>query len=208
MCFGSKNSAAKEAAAAREETARREAQRQAAITAGRGKIDSAFGQFNDGYFNDFQKAFTDNYNADLDRQHSTAVDKMIAALAGRGLTASTVGANRMGDLTRTYQDERAAIGNRAVDAANQLRGDIENQKTSLYGINESIANPDAIAARATAASTAVKAPTAYSPLGEVFASALQPISAFVSADRNSVNPRLPFNKQPTVYRSNSGRVVG
>lgn len=205
MCFGStKNTAADEARRAREETAAREAERQANIKAGQASIDSAFSGFNDNYFNDYASAYTGHYNPELDTQYADARDKLMAAFAGRGMLNSAVAAKQTGDLQRVYGNERAAIASRSLDAANDLRSKVEQQRTDLYNLNASAADPEQIAAQSTAASTAIKAPQAYNPLGEVFASVLQPLQAYISASNNSVNtPRRPVYTSPT----SSGRVV-
>lgn len=202
------NSAAKEAARARKETQARETARTGAVNQGRQSIDSAFSQFNDPYFQDFQGAYTTNFNTGLDQQFEQARGKLLAALAGRGMTESSVGANQVADLQKRYADERGAIGNRAADESNRLKSEIEQQRAALYQTNNSAADPASIATQATGAATALKAPRQFGELGQVFADILGPIGAGVAADRNSANPRFRMNQQPQVYsRSGSGMVV-
>lgn len=203
------NSAAKEAKRAREETQNRENARVGAINQGRQSIDSAFSQFNDPYFADFQNAYTTNYNTGLDEQFEQARGKLLASLAARGMTESSVGAGQVADLQKRYADERGAIGNRAADEANRLKSEIEQQRAALYQTNNQAADPASIATQATGAATALKAPRQFGELGQIFADFLGPVGAGVAADRNSANPRFSINKQPQVYsRSGSGRVVG
>jgi hypothetical protein len=210
--FGDKgggNSASKEAARARAETQQREEEKNARIGQGRQAIDSAFSQFGDPYFQDFQNAYTTNYNQSLDDQFASARDQLIAQLAARGMTESSVGAGKIGDLQKRYGDERAAIGNRAADEANSLKSQIEQQRAALYQTNNQAADPSTIATQATGAATALKAPRQFGELGQIFADFLGPIGGGVAADRNSANPTFGFNKQPQVYsRAGSGRVVG
>jgi len=204
MCLGRRdNSAQREAERARQETERREAERQAAILSGQQRIDDAFGGFNDDYFGQFTTSYKDNQFSQLDDQYANARDRMIAAMAGRGMLNSSTGQNAITDLTKRYNDERVNIAQRASDAANDLRSNIENSKTDLYGVNQSIADPETIATRATAASTAVRAPSTTSPLGDIFATALGPVVAYQNARVNS--PGRTY-RSPTAR--SSGRIVG
>lgn len=203
------NSSSKDAERARMETQRREDEKNARIGQGRQSIDAAFSQFGDPYFQDFQNAYTTNYNTALDEQFNTARDQLIAQLASRGMTESSIGANKTADLQKRYAEERAGIGNRAADESNRLKSEIEQQRAALYQTNQQAADPSTIATQATGAATALKAPREFGQLGQIFADFLGPIGAGVAADRNSVNPKFAMNKQPQVYsRAGSGRVVG
>lgn len=211
MCIGGGGGGDAEAARAREESKRQEAERQANIRAGQSAIDERFAQFNDPYYNTYRSAYTENYYPQLEDQYTQARDRLTSALANRGQLEGSVAAERYGELDKRYNQERTAIAQRAEDEANALRGRVEQQRSDLYQYNQSAADPQGVSARAQSEATALVAPQSYSPLGEVFASVLQPLAAYVSADRNSVNPSLGFNKQPTVYTSptstNSGRVI-
>jgi len=202
------NSAAKDAERARMDTQAREDQKNARIGQGRQSIDAAFGQFDDPYFQNFQDTYKTNFNTGLDDQFATARDQLIAQLASRGMTESSIGANKVAELQKRYGDERAGIGNRAADEANRLKSEIEQQRAALYQTNQQAADPSTIATQATGAATALKAPREFGQLGQIFADFLGPIGAGVAADRNSANPRFAMNKQPQVYsRAGSGRVV-
>mgnify|MGYP001004377967 FL=1 len=104
MCFGGKDNSRQQAAQAQAEQAAAEAARQSRIREGQANIDTAFGQFDDNYFGNFQKSFTDFYNPQIADQYARAKDKLIAALAGRGTLESTVGAAKFGDLEKTKLD--------------------------------------------------------------------------------------------------------
>lgn len=210
MCFGGGNDGSGEARDARLRAEADERYRKSAIIAGQKRIDTNFSQFDDGYFDNFREDYKSNYFPQLETQFNDANDKLTAGLAGRGMLESSVGASRLGDLQKTYNDERSSIGGKAFDAAQDIRARIENQKSNLYSYNTAAADPQGVAARARSEATALVAPQAFSPLGQVFASALQPIAAFVSADRNSVSPQLGFNQTSGGYSSptsSSGRVI-
>lgn len=162
-----------------------EADRQARIQAGQGAIDSAFGQFNDDYFTKFKNAYGDYYNPQVDKQYERAQDKLKAQLAGQGILESGVGNQAFADLAGTYSDSRAGISKQADAAVNGLRGNINNAKTALYTADAAAGDPGQIAAQATATSTALAQPQAYSPLADLFAGALNSYGAYRQA--NAVN---------------------
>lgn len=182
----------------------RERVRQGDIGLGRIGIDKAFNQFDDNYYKDYQKDYTDFYFPELDRQYGEVVDKTVAALAGRGMLESTVGGGKLGDLQREQGMARTNITNEGVDASNKLKGQVQNAKSSLYSLNEASANPQAVNAQAVGQATALVAPPSYSPLGQVFASALNSLANYQGARNNAPGRSYasPY-ANPTGYGSGS-----
>jgi hypothetical protein len=205
MCFGGgKDNSAAIAAQQDAQMKADEAERQAKIAAGQGKIDEAFGQFDTPYFQNYQNTYKGFYNPQIADQYKDARGKLIAALAGRGVLDSSIGANALARVEKQRADSEGMVANQAVDASNQLRGQVEQTKTNLYNLNRSAADPDGIAARATGEATAIAAPQSMSPLSNVFASAVQPFVMFNSADRTSMNPQLPWNRFSAAPLSGAG----
>lgn len=191
------------------ELAMREHERQRDIKRGQRKIDTHFGQFDDGYYTGYEQKYVDFYNPQLDRQFADARGKLIAALAGRGTLESTAGFGKMTDLQEEKDLAATTIANEAQDAANKLRSNVENAKTNLYSLNESAADPKAANALAKGQATALVAPPAFSPLGQVFASFLAPLAAGLQSRRAS--PGAGYG--PSIYPvqpsgSGSGAVYG
>ncbi len=185
----------------------RERRRQQQVAGGKRNIDTAFNQYGDNYYNDYKKDYTDYYFPQLEQQFGDATGKLTATLAGRGMKNSTVGIDAVGDLTQENIRARTAIGNEAQDATQKLRGTVENSKTNLYALNESSADAAGINARAIGEATALVAPPAYSPLGQVFAAALQPWQNYSAARQN--RPRSPYSSVVSGGASGqgSGRVI-
>jgi hypothetical protein len=163
-----------EARRAREDTERRERERQANISQGKREIDGAFNQFGDDYYDDYQDQVLSYYNPQIDDQYGDAQAKLNAALAGRGILESTVGAGANSGLLKEYNKERTSIANEAVDATNKVREGVENSKTDLYALNSAAADPEGMGARAVGSATALVAPPTLTPLGQVFQGFLQP----------------------------------
>jgi len=202
--FGTKKAAKKqaaEAAKAEAETKAREDKRQADIKAGNAAVDSAFSQYDNNYYDNFKSTYTGNFNPEIDKQYSDATGKMTAALAGRGMLDSSLGAAKFGEALTTKNAARARVANDAEVAAGDMKGKVAARKTDLYSLNQAAADPEGIAAQATGAATALAAPPQYSELGQVFANVLAPFSNYVSARNNSAG--TPFS-----YRmSSSGKVI-
>lgn len=208
MCFDGDDGRAQQQALAQQQAAElraREDKRRADITAGQGAIDSAFAQFGPEYYDQFKQTYRDAYVPQIGDQYATARDKLVAALAGRGTLESTVGANEQAKLLRTRANAEAEVGGAAQDAANQLRGNVEQAKTNLYGLNTSVADPAAIATQAHGAASAVAAPQAFPTLGDIFSGALSAFSTASKADASSMNPQMPWNRvaPPTYGRGTS-----
>lgn len=184
----------------------REVMRQGDIGLGQVYIDKAFKQFNPAYFDRYKSDYTGYYNPQLDQQYDTASGKLRAALRDRGIGQSTVGADAHGDLATEHVRARTNIGNEAQDAANKLRGTVEQAKTDLYGLNQQAADPKGANTRAVAQASAIIAPPQYSPLGQVFASALQPFANAAASYNNRAGSRYS-TIYPGANSRGSGRVV-
>lgn len=172
----------------------REIKRQGDVALGRVGIDKAFDRFGDEYYADFRDAYTQNYTPELDRQFKAASGKTTASLADRGMLESSVGINQFANLRRDRDTAASGIAADAVDASNKLKGQVENSKSNLYSLNQASADPQAASAQAIGAATSLVAPPTYSPLGQVFASALSNLSNYQAAKANSPGQRYqsPF----------------
>lgn len=194
MCFSSGNQAQQQAQQQQSLIDQQAAARNSAISEGKGNIDKAFSQFDNGYFQKYRDAYKDRYNPQLDQQYGIARDKLTAALAGRGMEGSTTGANKFAQTSKTYNDAQAEIGDSAANAANGLRSNLDQTKSNLYGLNISAADPAMAAAQAQAAVGSVPNPALGPNLSNIFGAALGPLANANNADRTSMNPQFSWNK--------------
>lgn len=204
MCFGGGGGDGG-AAAQQAKLDAQERQRQEDIKTGQASIDTAFSQFDPAYYDKYKTDYTGYYTPQIADQYGIAKDKLAATLAGRGTLDSTVGANKFAQLDKTRADSEADIGNQAADAANGLKKQVADTKSNLYSINQSAADPAGVSAQAIGQASAISAPKALSPLGQVFASVLQPIGVYNKADATSMSPQLPWNKNAGFSAPLSGR---
>lgn len=200
-----------EAERQRLEMERREQERQDNIRAGNSAIDTAFTQFNPEYFKGVQDSYSGFYLPQIDQQRTSALDKLTAQLANRGMLESSVGAQKIADLNRTADDARARVGGEAVDFSNQLRGKIDASKNTLYDLSKQAADPSMVSARATGeatnlAQTGAVAPS--QPLGDLFGSILLPFAYAMNAQANSTGQRKgATNNFAPVSGAGSARVL-
>lgn len=204
--FKSGNDAAAVATDTATQQRKSEKKRQERVRQGQTAIDTAFNQFDPAYYDKFRTDFTAHYAPQIADQYARAKDKLIATLAGRGTLESTIGAAKFSDLEKTRADALTDIGNRGMDAANDLRSKVEGAKTNLYTLNAGVADPTMMANQAAGAASSIAGPS-LSPLGSVFASTLQGLAAFNKADANSMRPILPFNNYGAASLSGRGSAL-
>jgi hypothetical protein len=210
MCFGNDDAedANRAAEAERQRVRAEEEARQARIKVGQGKIDTAFAQFNDPYFEKFRTDYVGAQNPDIDMQYTNARGKLAAALQNRGTLSSSIAGNAFGELTRKQNDARTGVANEAFDASNSFRNTVEKTKSNLYNVNTASADPGMIANRAMGEATALVPPKATAPLGDLFGSVLAPFAAYTRAGIYSpTGGGRGFAYAPT-SGSGSGSVVG
>lgn len=206
MCGGGGGGGAS-AAELQAETDRKEAERQQRIRQGVSLIDREFAKFDDPFYQDFQNSFVDFYTPQIDQQFNDAQGQLVARLADRGMLESTSGLARIADLKRAAERERTLIANQAVDQATALRGNVERERSNLFALNEGAADPARVGSIVQNSATALRAPTAFEPLGDVFSSVLNDLAAFNTASQN--NPQSGFTSRRTASPTptGSGRVV-
>lgn len=207
MCFGGGGGDDSAAQIAAQQKAEEEA-RQRRIGEGRGRIDSAFLQYDDPYFANFRTDYVGAQTPDIDEQYSTAKDRLAAALANRGVLGSTIAGNAFGDLTKTNTKARTDLANQAFDASNTFRNQIEKTKSDLYSTNIAAADPGMIANRAAGEAASLVAPRP-NQLGDIFANVLAPFAAYTRASTYS-----PYSKGGSLFSftpttgAGSGKVIG
>lgn len=183
---------------------KQEEERQAAILEGKGRIDTAFSRFTPEYYGGIKQSYLDYYNPQLEKQYKDALENLTYSLARSGNALSSTSSEQKGDLFGAYEDKRREITDRAAQAAANARAQVESQKSNLYGLNSSSADPALAASRASAAAVDLEAPQTYSPLGDVFASFIN-----TAANANNLNKAVaPVNlPEPNYARKLNSSVI-
>lgn len=181
MCTPSipKDTSADQAAAAA-------ATRQANVTAGQSNIDSAFNKFDDNYFNKYQNAYTDNYNPQVDDQYGIAKTKEGYNAARKGVQDSTPAIYDADQLNKSYGLQRQQIAANGLSATNDLRNNVQTQKSNLYALNESAADPTLAAERATSTAGTIPSTPQYSVLGDLFSGLVNAGAGYVGGQNKAL----------------------
>ena len=150
---------AAQAAAAQQQQAALEAKRQSDVNQGVSSIDQAFSQFNDPFYQNASKTYSDYYLPQIDEAAGNTKNKLVAQLFNRGQLESTAGINALSDLEKTRLNERGRIGSEATDFANNIRNQVTSSRNNLYDYARGAADPTGAAARAVGeATTLAQAP--------------------------------------------------
>lgn len=142
--------------------------RAAAIATGKQNIDSAFGGFNDDFFNGLAKNYTDYAQPQLDDQYTQAKKNITYALARNGTTNSSIAGDEFGTLAKQYATNETGVAGTGANYANSARQSVAADKNDVT--NQLIQSGDADAANISALSAAkvLAVPPTFSPLGTLF----------------------------------------
>lgn len=164
--MGKKNTGSREAAQARAD----EQKRQAEIRGGTARINSLFdSQFNDDFFNKRRDAFIDYARPQLDDQYGDAQKELTFALARGGLLNSSVRGQKAGDLQQRYDLNAQSLADEAMAEANKARGSVEDARSNLIAMLNATGDAAGASNAAMARATALSQPASYSPLSQLFA---------------------------------------
>lgn len=142
--------------------------RQNAITNADNQIEGAFSGFNDDYFNKYQKSYVDAYNPLVDQQYGDARKALSLGLSRSGNLSSSYGAEELAKLDGENEKQMANVASNATTATNSLKSTIQQNKSNLYGMAQSAADPASASAQAASIAANLDTPVAVSPLGQLF----------------------------------------
>jgi len=185
-------------------------ERQAQVVQGQQNIDSAFSKFDDNYFNKYQGAYEANYNPQVDEQYQRAQQGERYNYARTGMLDSTPAIHGADLLNEKYGQQRQAVAADALSATNNLRNGVQQQKSQLYALNSSAADPTLASTQAAASAGTIPSTPQYSVLGDLF-SGLVNAGANYQQGRNTnspyFTPNAPMPGGALPSGSGSGRVV-
>lgn len=150
-----------------------EIERQNRIATGQQQINETFGQFNDAFYNQRQQDYTKFAMPQLYRQLGQTNTQGMYGLANRGL-ANSGAADRFGSqLTQEANTQKQGIVDAGIAQAQQLRKDVEGQRSALFAQLQSSADPTNAAQQALATAGAYSLPSSFAPIGNLFANFAQ-----------------------------------
>lgn len=143
-------------------------ERQGKITQGQSAIDNAFSGYNDAFYKKYQDDYTNNYAPQLTDQYNDARKRLTLQLAKTGNLTSSSGLDQNAKLKNFYDTRTTGMTNEAIQAANNLRANVDSNKSQLYADNRSAADPGNAAALAASSAAALQPGIPASPLANTF----------------------------------------
>jgi hypothetical protein len=179
--------------------------RKARIQTGTDEIDRVFGGFDDSFFNSYRDNFTNLYLPELNQQFGDAKDQLTFGLARAGTLKSSMAGEQVADLTGRFDKAKTGIVADATGAAADLRGQVNNEKSSLISLLNATGDADRASNEALARSQQLfQRQPGYNPLGDIFGGAAQGIGNFMAQQQNQRISDAYFGRGTG---ASSGRVV-
>lgn len=205
MCFGIGGGSSGDGGAAAASRAAEEA-RQSRINSGMNEISNAFSGFDDNFYNQRAKAYTDYANPQLEDQYAEAKKALVYALSRSGNLGSSVAADRNADLLKSYNANKQAIEQKGLSYANQLKSDVNSNRSNLVNELNNTANPSAVAQSAASQAGLLSSAPAFDALGQLFTNATAGLANYASNASNNYSGLSPllFNSSGS---NNSGSTI-
>jgi hypothetical protein len=145
-----------------------EDQRQARITQGLQSIDQTFGKFDEGFYKKRQQDYTNFAMPQLYQQLAQTNRQGFFGLANRGLHNSSA-ANEFGsNLAKETNVQKQGIVDTGIAQAQQLRKDVEGQRSNLTAQLQASADPTTASQQALSVAGSYSLPGAFQPIGNLF----------------------------------------
>lgn len=144
--------------------------RQAKINEGMGKINENFAQFDEPFYQKRAQEYTNFQLPELARQRTETGNSLAYSLARSGLTKSGTAAYKGAALDREYAQAARGLADEGQNNANQLRKDVEGNRSQLVAQLNASADPSFAAQQAVRSAGAFSAPQSFAPIGDAFAS--------------------------------------
>jgi hypothetical protein len=192
-----------EAQAEAERQRQAEERRQANILAGQEEIASAFGQFDDNFYNQRAQSYLDFANPQLERQYQDQQRSLVAALTRSGNLNSSTRAELMAKLQREYDENKLNLANTARTYSDQARAATDQARARLTETNATLADPGAVRTAAQAATSGLTVNPNYQNLGTL----LSNLSSTVTTSGQNTTGMGGGGVSLYGSRSGSGRLV-
>jgi|GEM_PF-1081053 len=182
--------------------------RKARIKDGNTKIDTQFKQFDDSFFGGFEKNYLDFYKPDIENKFSDAKDQLTFGLARAGTLNSSMAGDRQGRLLSDYNMQTAANLSQAQDATATLRGNVNQEKSSLISLLNATGDSEMAGNQALSRSAQLfKAQPTYNPLGDIFGGAANGIGNYYAGKNDRAASDAYFNPGKSASKAGSSKVI-
>lgn len=164
-----------------------EQQRKGRISSGMTLINKNFKQFDDQFFDKQNQAYLNYAMPQLNQQYNGAYHNLGYALARQGINQSSEGNRRYGDLSGDYQLQRQGVVDHAREVTQNARRSIEDARSGVIADLYATADPAAANNASLSRSAYLSQQPAFSPIGTLFANALDGLNSYQFAQQNAQN---------------------
>ena len=143
--------------------------RQEKIREGTTRVNDIFGKnFNDGFYNSRQTAYSAFAKPQLDQQHKDAQAQLAYDLARSGTLDSSIRADKASELQRLYDTNARDVADKALAYKNQTMNSVEDARAGLIQTLNATGDAEGAANSALTRAKALSQPQAFSPLAPLF----------------------------------------
>ena len=150
------------------EARRLEEERQGRIKEGLGSINKTFEPFNDKFYGQRQQDYTNFAMPQLYQQLGQANRQGFYGLANRGLQKSSAADLFGSNLARETNVQKQGIVDTGIAQSQQLRRDVEGQRSNLFAQLQASADPTTASQQALSSAGQFSLPSAFQPIGNLF----------------------------------------
>lgn len=158
---------------------------------------NTFKGFTEDFYKGREQAYSDFATPQLEDQLADARKKLTFALARSGTLNSSTRASKEAELAKEAGTARQGIADAALATGNQARNAVEGARSDLINTLTSTGDVDSAVRSALARSTALSAPTQFSPIGSLFANFTSALGTQAAAERaqyySNGTIKAPFN---------------
>lgn len=158
---------------------------------------NTFGGFTEDFYKGREKAYSDYATPQLEDQLGAARRELTFSLARSGLLNSSTRASQEGQLAKEAGTARQGVADAALATGNQARNSVEAARADLINTLTSTGDVDSSVRSALARSSALSAPTQFSPVGSLFANFTGALGTQAAAERAQYYSdgavKAPFN---------------
>lgn len=169
-----------------------------------GKVDVP--GFDDNFYNQRAQNYMQFAMPQLEDQYSKAQEQLMYALARTGRLQSTTRGNRFADLQQDYDIQKTNVADKAQGYAADARSNVERARADLVALNNSVADPTAIAQQAQLSSNVMRSAPAFDPLAPLFQNVTEGIATQAELERRNASRYNTGFFAPSL-NGGSGRVV-
>lgn len=162
-----------------------EAARQQNIRNGTASINNTFSQFNDDFYNNRAQSYLDYANPQLQDQYNNAQKDLTFWLDRNGLTNSSVRAQKEAELQKLYDTNQRSVSDQALSYENDAKNNVESARSNLISTLSATGDAAGAANSALSRASALSAPQAYSPLGQLFSTFTGALGQQAQAEQNA-----------------------